>query len=87
MRPWTVTVADLSLLLGQHPYFQSSSEQASQTFAGSFSEIEGGSSQTQAKKCHFFQKQVSFLGHVVSKDGKSTDPEKELCQSSTKECP
>lgn len=30
------------------------------------------------KKCHLFKKQVVFLGHVVSKDGVSTDPEKIL---------
>uniref|UniRef100_H3BHK6 Gypsy retrotransposon integrase-like protein 1 n=1 Tax=Latimeria chalumnae TaxID=7897 RepID=H3BHK6_LATCH len=27
-------------------------------------------------KCHFFQTQVTYLGHVVSVDGISTDPEK-----------
>ena len=28
------------------------------------------------KKCHLFQKQVLYLGHVVSEDGVSTDPAK-----------
>ena len=28
------------------------------------------------KKCNLFKKQVVFLGHVVSEDGVSTDPEK-----------
>ena len=27
-------------------------------------------------KCQFFQRQVTFLGHVISRDGMSTDPEK-----------
>jgi hypothetical protein len=29
-----------------------------------------------SKKCRFFQKRVIYLGHVVSEDGVSTDPEK-----------
>jgi hypothetical protein len=29
-----------------------------------------------SKKCRFLQKRVTYLGHVVSEDGVSTDPEK-----------
>ena len=29
-----------------------------------------------AAKCHFFRKQVAFLGHVVSEEGIATDPKK-----------
>jgi hypothetical protein len=29
-----------------------------------------------SKKCGFFQKRVTYLGHVVSEDSVSTDPEK-----------
>lgn len=28
------------------------------------------------KKCHFLRKKINFLGHVVSKEGIQTDPEK-----------
>ena len=28
------------------------------------------------KKCHLFQKQVKYLGHIISQNGVSTDPEK-----------
>ena len=36
------------------------------------------------KKCHFFQKQVTFLGHIVSAEGIMTDPSKVL---KIAECP
>ena len=31
------------------------------------------------KKCHFFQSEVNFLGHIVTKDGVATDPSKTQC--------
>ena len=41
-----------------------------------FSRLRQAKLKLKPKKCHFFQKQVSFLGHVVSEDGVGTDPKK-----------
>ena len=29
-----------------------------------------------AEKCHIFAEQVEFLGHMISPEGRSTDPKK-----------
>ena len=36
----------------------------------------GASLKLKPKKCHLFQKKVAYLGHVVSEEGISTDPDK-----------
>ena len=41
-----------------------------------FSRLKAAGLKLNPKKCHLLQKQVSYLGHVVSKDGITTDPEK-----------
>ena len=41
-----------------------------------FAKIEKSGMTLKPKKCHFFKKKVKFLGHEVSADGISTDPEK-----------
>ena len=38
--------------------------------------LEGAGVKLNASKCHFLQERATILGHVVSRDGVSTDPEK-----------
>ena len=72
MRPRTVTVADLSLLL----IFSLTVSKHLEHWQAVFQRLRDAYLKLKPKKCHFFQKIVSFLGHVVSEDGISTDPEK-----------
>lgn len=41
-----------------------------------FQRLQGANLKLKPSKCVFFQKQVGFLGHIVSETGISTDPEK-----------
>ncbi len=41
-----------------------------------FSQLSGQGLKVKLSKCHFFQKKVKYLGHVVSEEGVSTDPDK-----------
>ncbi|XP_028298451.1 uncharacterized protein LOC114460741 [Gouania willdenowi] len=41
-----------------------------------FSRLQKQGLKVKLSKCHFFQKQVKYLGHVVSADGVATDPDK-----------
>ena len=41
-----------------------------------FQQLQDAGLTLKAKKCVLFQKQVAFLGHIVSKDGVATDPGK-----------
>jgi hypothetical protein len=38
--------------------------------------VQSGGLKISSKKCHFIQKKVHFLGHVVAEEGIATDPEK-----------
>src|ERR1700729_1521302 len=41
-----------------------------------FQKLRGAQLKLSPKKCHFFQKEVKYLGHLISEDGVKTDPEK-----------
>ena len=41
-----------------------------------FSRLRDHGLKLKISKCHFFMKEVSFLGHKVSEDGVATDPAK-----------
>uniref|UniRef100_A0A3P9LYG9 Gypsy retrotransposon integrase-like protein 1 n=1 Tax=Oryzias latipes TaxID=8090 RepID=A0A3P9LYG9_ORYLA len=56
--------------------FSSSVEQHLQRLEQVFSRLDAQGLKVKLSKCHFFQKQVKYLGHVVSAEGVSTDPEK-----------
>uniref|UniRef100_A0A3P9K638 ribonuclease H n=1 Tax=Oryzias latipes TaxID=8090 RepID=A0A3P9K638_ORYLA len=56
--------------------FSSSIEQHLQRLDQVFSRLDAQGLKVKLSKCQFFQKQVKYLGHVVSAEGVSTDPEK-----------
>ena len=60
MCPWTITVADLSLLLGRHPHFQPNSEPALGALTASLPEVLENPPQTQAKEMPFLPKASLF---------------------------
>ena len=41
-----------------------------------FSKLKTVGLKLKPSKCHLFKQQINYLGHVVSKEGVSTDPEK-----------
>jgi hypothetical protein len=47
-----------------------------QRLGAAFSRLGGAHLKLKASKCQLFQPKVHFLGHVISKDGVSPDPEK-----------
>ena len=51
-------------------------EQHMESLREVFEKIRKSGLKLKPTKCHLFQKSVTFLGHVVSKDGIATDPEK-----------
>lgn len=41
-----------------------------------FDQLKSVGLRLKAKKCHLFQRSVKFLGHIISEEGITTDPEK-----------
>lgn len=56
--------------------FAPSEEIALQRLEMVFSRLQNHGLKLSPKKCHFLQRQLKFLGHVVSEEGVSTDPDK-----------
>lgn len=56
--------------------FSSSVQQHLERLDQVFSRLESQGLKVKLSKCHFFQKRVKYLGHVVSAEGVSTDPDK-----------
>ena len=56
--------------------FAPSFEEHSSRLSEVFDRLSSVGLKLKPKKCHLYQKQVLYLGHVVSSDGVSTDPDK-----------
>lgn len=68
---------DQSLLLYLNVIiFSSSVEQHLQRLEMVLGQLQREGLKAKAEKCAFFQQQVSYLGHVISNQGVSTDPKK-----------
>lgn len=66
----------LLLYLDDVVVFSSSVQQHLERLEVVFSRLHQQGLKIKLSKCHFFQKQVKFLGHVVSAEGVATDPDK-----------
>lgn len=56
--------------------FSSTVSQHLERLENVFSRLDQQSLKVKLSKCHFFQKEVKYLGHVVSEHGVATDPDK-----------
>jgi hypothetical protein len=56
--------------------YGSSFQQELQRLSEVFSRFRAANLRLNPKKCHLFQKEVSYLGHIVSEKGVRTDPDK-----------
>ena len=56
--------------------FSASQEEHMTRLGQVFQRVREAGLQLKPKKCQFFREEVQFLGHVVSKEGVATDPEK-----------
>lgn len=66
----------LLLYLDDVIVFSSSIQQHLERLEQVFSRLQTQGLKVKLAKCHFFQKRVRYLGHVVSAEGVSTDPDK-----------
>lgn len=66
----------LLLYLDDVVVFSSTFKQHLERLESVFSRLREHGLKLKLKKCHFFQPEVKFLGHVVSASGVSTDPDK-----------
>ena len=69
-------MADLSVLHRRRPDIQQVCSPTSGASENSFSEDEGRKAEAEAEEVSLLPETGPFLGHVVSEEGVSTDPEK-----------
>lgn len=72
---WKICLLYLDDVIVFSKTFEDHVEQLSQVL----SRISEAGLKVAPKKCHFFQSEVTFLGHIVSRDGVATDPSKTQC--------
>jgi len=70
--PWEVCLLYLDDIIVHAKTFKAELERLRSVFA----RLREAGLKLSPKKCHLFKKRVVFLGHVVSEEGVSTDPEK-----------
>ena len=56
--------------------FSKTPEEHIQRLRGMFEKLSAAGLQLKPSKCKFFKSQITYLGHIVSKDGIETDPKK-----------
>lgn len=70
---WEPNVFESLMLSGWHSCFCSQWTIGTVEAWDGVWEVKGAQPQVAPKKCHFIQSSVKFLGHIVSKDGISTE--------------
>ena len=56
--------------------FSKTPEKHVQRLKGVFEKLPAAGLQLKLSKCEFFRSRITYLGHIVSKDGIGTDPKK-----------